>query len=808
MGLEQGFDILRGGPGTLELMLGLSGNVRARLAGADGLALAGPGSTRMWYGGLTASDARGHALSATMALRARRVVLSVQARNAVYPITVDPFVQVAKIGEASPLGNTALGQSVAVAGTVAAASVQQPGVSTQSSAVDVFVANPGGWSAGATRAVQLTEPFNTLDGFGQSVAITPDGQTIVVGAPDANVGTSQNQGQAFVFQQPTGGWANSNGSPSATLENTGGHNFDAFGRSVSISPSGATIAVGAPIAGVADVFLRQGTAWNMDQTTPVAQLSYPNGPHDQLGTAVATTDDTVVAGAWDADQGTLPHIIDFAGQVAVFQKGAGAWTNMTSPSALLVANDPQAFDFLGGAVALSPDDRTIVAGTTGHNNHGAAYVWTSSTGVWSSTVMQTAELSASDASTELGWSVALDGSIVVAGAPASAVNNQTGRGAVYVFAEPASGWANETQTAKLTAADGAQGDSLGQSVSMSNATIIASAPFAKASSVQMFGQGFLYAFGSTPTTTIAFSPGAPDGRNGWYRHPVHVAVSAFDLASTVSATRCALDPGSPPGTFGSLPTSCAFTGGGSSVSSDGRHTLFSASVNAAGYTDAFVSSWAFKIDRTPPTVTCLAPPSFQLNGRSPLVGARVSDSTSGPAAITAVSRANVKTPGTKRVAVTGSDNAGNTTTVQCKYIVIAPRISASLQWTDTFFRGFTVFDQLVAHKMPRGGSITITCHGGGCPFSRHTQRTPTTRLVCKAHHKHCKRRPAPAITDVNLLRLLGGRHLAVGARLTFALTNRNTVGVVYSFKIRGGQPPASGIACLAVGSLTPGKGCS
>ena len=38
------------------------------------------------------------------------------------------------------------------------------------------------------------------------------------------------------------------------------------------------------------------------------------------------------------------------------------------------------------------------------------------------------------------------------------VGANIGQGAAYVFTEPASGWANMTQTAKLTASDGAAGD--------------------------------------------------------------------------------------------------------------------------------------------------------------------------------------------------------------------------------------------------------------------------------------------------------------------------------------------------------------
>ena len=72
--------------------------------------------------------------------------------------------------------------------------------------------------------------------------------------------------------------------------------------------------------------------------------------------------------------------------------------------------------------------------------------------------VQQAKLTASDGAADdsFGLSVAVSGTTVVAGDP--------GQGAVYVFTEPAGGWASETQAAKLTASDGA---GLGLSVAVS-----------------------------------------------------------------------------------------------------------------------------------------------------------------------------------------------------------------------------------------------------------------------------------------------------------------------------------------------------
>jgi hypothetical protein len=76
-------------------------------------------------------------------------------------------------------------------------------------------------------------------------------------------------------------------------------------------------------------------------------------------------------------------------------------------------------------------------------------------------VVQQAELTASDLGGLLGASVAISGKTIVAGAPEATVNGNPFQGAVYVFVKPRGGWADATQTARLTASDGAAGDGLG-----------------------------------------------------------------------------------------------------------------------------------------------------------------------------------------------------------------------------------------------------------------------------------------------------------------------------------------------------------
>jgi len=110
-----------------------------------------------------------------------------------------------------------------------------------------------------------------------------------------------------------------------------------------------------------------------------------------------------------------------------------------------------------------------VGAIDGNTHQGAAYVFTESGSEWT----QTAELTASDLAMgdRFGNAVAINesGNTVVVGALAG---SDAAQDAAYVFTEPASGWKNMTQTAKLTAADGNAGWGFGGSVSISGNTVV------------------------------------------------------------------------------------------------------------------------------------------------------------------------------------------------------------------------------------------------------------------------------------------------------------------------------------------------
>jgi hypothetical protein len=165
-----------------------------------------------------------------------------------------------------------------------------------------------------------------------------------------------------------------------------------------------------------------------------------------------------------------------SGSAYVFEKPVGGWADMTE-TAKLSASDGAVSDAFGYSVAISGD--TVVVGANGDNdpsNSGSAYVFEKPEGGWAD-MTETAKLNADDGAVddEFGSFAAISEDTVVVGAPGVDTTNGVTTydvGRAYVFEKPVSGWADMTQTAKLNAGDGAANDKFGYCVAISGDTAV------------------------------------------------------------------------------------------------------------------------------------------------------------------------------------------------------------------------------------------------------------------------------------------------------------------------------------------------
>lgn len=482
-GLEQGFTISRrlGSPSSawLRLALEFDGGMIASM-GESGRSIAlsrKDGKHVLRYGGLSAWDATGSELEARMSSADGRVWIEVNDSNAVYPVTIDPtFTQQQQLAPESGAGDN-FGFSVSLSGDTAVIGAPNHSVRShlyQGSAL-VFVRSGTTWSE---QQKLIASDGNDFDQFGTSVAIS--GDSIVVGAIGADVGSSMDQGSAYVFVRNGTVWTEQQ-----KLSASDGDAFNNFGQSVAIS--GDSVAVGAPNSNVGPdtahgsvyVFFRSATTWSEQQKLVASDGTESSG----LGFSVAISGDRIVAGAPYSAVGAN----EAQGAAYVFLRSGSNWSQQQK----LLASDGSALDFFGYSVAISVN--SIVVGAPADDfffaDQGSAYVYVQTGTIW----VQQQQLTAFDPAEGdfFGQSVSMSGSTIVVGAPDADFGSNSDQGAAYVFVRPGASWFVQRKLSG-SGANGGANDLFGFSVAISGDTIAVGAP--NHANGFTFGQGSVSTF--------------------------------------------------------------------------------------------------------------------------------------------------------------------------------------------------------------------------------------------------------------------------------------------------------------------------
>jgi hypothetical protein len=402
------------------------------------------------------------------------------------------------------------------------------GAPANSQPVYVFVKPASGWSGTVHQTATLSETTpQANDEFGFSIAVS--GETVVVGASaHGNTG----QGAAFVFGEPAGGWSGAVHQLATLSANDAAMN-DGLGFSVAIS--GNTVVAGVPRRavganlkqGAADVFVEPSGGWS-GNVNQAAELTATDGnANDQLGTSVAMSGATVVAGAPGHNVGNNLQ----QGAAYVFLASTGGWAGNINQAAELTAGDGSANDQLGLATAVSGD--TAFAG-----GFGGAYAFVEPTAGWSGTRTQTAKLVANGVPPggEVGRALAASGNVVLVGAPLQKVGpGNIESGAVFVFVTPGGGWSGSVgQTAELTSSDGGSMDTFGDAVGLSGDLAAAGAMGHKVDNNQMQGAAYVFGIGA-PSITIK----VPTEGTTLARHQKADASYSCTAPPDVTVTGCA-----------------------------------------------------------------------------------------------------------------------------------------------------------------------------------------------------------------------------------------------------------------------------
>ncbi|MCG6117291.1 MAG: putative Ig domain-containing protein [Aquimonas sp.] len=233
--------------------------------------------------------------------------------------------------------------------------------------------------------------------------------------------------------------------------------FEAYG--LRSAGQGDRFVVGAPFAFPrerVDIFTRSGESWSLE----TALLSPDGEGFDAFGDAVLLAENYLFISATE-------HL-SASGSVYVFEQSGGQWTFRQR----LRASDAASNVRFGRS--LAGDGQTLIVGADGANqSRGAVYVFSLNAGSWQQS--QRLSLANGAQNDRFGFAVAFDGDRLIAGAPGRD-QPTADQGAAYIFRRQSGVWGLE---ASLLRPDASSSDQLGRSVAMSGSIAVAGAPFAE-----------------------------------------------------------------------------------------------------------------------------------------------------------------------------------------------------------------------------------------------------------------------------------------------------------------------------------------
>ncbi|RLD09335.1 MAG: hypothetical protein DRI44_08700, partial [Chlamydiae bacterium] len=397
----------------------------------------------------------------------------------------------------------------------------------------VFERNAGGINNWGQVKKLIPSDGEWSDQFGQSVAV--DGDVIIVGMTDSTV---SKHGSAYIFERNYGGI--NNWGQTKKLLASDSHTGNLFGKSVDIDGNVAVIGAqydnaGGSISGAAYVFERN--YGGINTWGQVKKLNASDASSDaQFGKSVAVNGDVIAVGAPFNDN----YGYD-SGLTYIYERNSGGINNW-GETKKLIASDIKATNEFGYSVAVDGD--VVLIGRPG--NESAAYIYERNFGginVWG----EVKKLTVSVNNASLGYSVSIFGDVAVIGAP------YDGLGSVYVYERNADGVNAWGKVQKITVSD-----AFGSNVSVDGDVMVA---IARNSSDAYIFEQFItppprinnangatditensatlrgevtYTGGENPVAAIAWGDNDAGTSTGSWDHFINMGIQTGNFSSTIT----------------------------------------------------------------------------------------------------------------------------------------------------------------------------------------------------------------------------------------------------------------------------------
>ena len=322
----------------------------------------------------------------------------------------------AALSGSAQVGTAGLVATVAMSADGNTAVIGSSGDNGSNGAIWLFTRSGGFW---AQQGAKLTPEGGVgVLGVGQSVAISADGNTAVVGGP----GDTSGAGAVWVFTRTAGVWTQQG----LKLTGSGAVGAAQLGKSVAVSADGNTLIGGGQndnnSAGAAWIFTRSNGVWTQ-QGSKLAGTGAVGAAYQGSAVAISGDGNTVLSGGYFDNTAV--------GAAWVFTRSGSSWTQQGSK---LVGTGAAGLAYQGYSVALSADGNTALSGGEADNNStGAVWAFTRSAGVWTQLGSKFAGTGAVGNAVQ-GFSTAISADSNTAITGGFSDNNSTG--AAWIFSQP------------------------------------------------------------------------------------------------------------------------------------------------------------------------------------------------------------------------------------------------------------------------------------------------------------------------------------------------------------------------------------
>jgi len=247
------------------------------------------------------------------------------------------------------------------------------------------------------------------------------------------------------------------------------------------------------------IFSKPSSGWvTTDVITAKITSSLIVDNYSHFGSSVSINNNALVVGASDNTYNGIK-----SGTVHVYQKPVSGWVTTTTEDAVLISSDAKINDKLGNSVSIYGDDVVTgsILGSNGGENTGVAYVFSKPSSGWANST-ETAKLTASDASNNdaFGHDVSIDNDRVIISSYNSPRDFSTNK--VYYFEKPSSGWISSTENSIITSDNSVSGDIFGSSVALNGSNIIIGAKNDTGDTNNSINSGSAYIFNYSSSLSV------------------------------------------------------------------------------------------------------------------------------------------------------------------------------------------------------------------------------------------------------------------------------------------------------------------